>query len=464
MVAGCVQDCGERDLVRADVEVDRCLNAVVDEGVVAGQQCSDRTGASEAVVQEGGMTGDENLLAAVDLLRRDRRQHPYRGRRAYSQAAREVADGCARLIDAGEAARTVPLLRKAVDRMTRALMYLDDSSGIVGDDLRQLMSLYARACTTAPPKSISLAKWLVGLACDGPGWPHVLLSEFTGALGERGMAEVARLVEERARTADPESWAAVYSLRDLKEQLAEVSGDLDRYVAVLAESLTSAIQYERITHALRDAGRRQDAITWARRGLADKPGWPHTEQLRDDLVSMLLAEGKADEAVSARREEFARHPTGTTYRALAVTSAQVGAGDPAPWALEILTERVRRQPVFATELLDVLSILGRHEEAWRLAQQHRTVLGDEQWLKLLNERRIDHPEDVLVPYQDMIESHVLNSADKHRYRRAIALLPALRDAYQAPGDRRAFMRYLDDLRARHARRPTFIKALDGANL
>ena len=64
----------------------------------------------------------------------------------------------------------------------------------------------------------------------------------------------------------------------------------------------------------------------------------------------------------------------------------------------------------------------------------------------------------------MIESHVLNSADKHRYRRAIALLPALRDAYQAPGDRRAFMRYLDDLRARHARRPTFIKALDGANL
>lgn len=77
----------------------------------------------------------------------------------------------------------------------------------------------------------------------------------------------------------------MYSLRDLKEQLAEVSGDRDRYLAVLAENLTSAIQYERITHALRDAGRRQEAITWARRGMAAKSGWPHNEQRRDDLVS-----------------------------------------------------------------------------------------------------------------------------------------------------------------------------------
>ncbi|WP_051799908.1 hypothetical protein [Catenuloplanes japonicus] len=256
----------------------------------------------------------------------------------------------------------------------------------------------------------------------------------------------------------------MYSLRDLKEQLAEVSGDLDRYVDVLAEDLTSAIQYERITHALRDAGRRQEAITWARRGLAAKPGWPHAEQLRDDLVSMLLDEKDPDEAVTVRREEFTRHPTGTTYRALAATCAQVAADTPTSWALEILTERVGRQPVYAAELLDILSFLGRHEQAWLLAQQHRNVLGDQQWLRLLDQRRLDHPEDVLAPYQEMIEGHVLNSADKHRYRRAIAMLPALRDAYQAAGHWDAFARYLEDLRARHTRRPTFIKTLDGANL
>src|SRR4051794_36161084 len=219
------------------------------------------------------MAGEEDLGTLVDLLRRDRRQHPYRGRHEYSQAARAVADICERLIGAGDAAEALPMLRKAVDRMTRALMYMDDSSGIVGDDLHHIMSLYARACTAAPPKPAALAKWLVTLACDGPGWPRILLRDFADALGERGLAEITRLIEERARTADPESWTAVYWVRDLREQLAQVSGDLDRYVTVLAENLTSVIQYERITHTLRDAGRHSEAITWARQGLAAKPGW-----------------------------------------------------------------------------------------------------------------------------------------------------------------------------------------------
>jgi Ku C terminal domain like len=410
------------------------------------------------------MAGEEDLVTLVDRLQRDRRQHPYRGRSEYSQAARAVAEVCERLIGSGQAMQALPVLRKAVDRMTRALMYMDDSSGIVGDDLRDIMSLYARACTAAPPKPAALANWLVTLACDGPGWPRIRLCDFADALGDRGLADVTRMVETRARTADPESWTAMFAVRDLREQLAEVSGDLDRYVTVLAEHLTSAIQYERITHALGDAGRHQDAIIWARRGLAAKPGWPHTDQLRDTLVGILLAEGQPDAAVEVRRDEFARHPTATAYRALAATNAEVKADDPAPWALETLTERVARQSAYAGELLDVLSILDRHDEAWHVAQQHRTSLGDQQWLSLLEQRRTDHPEDVLTPYQDMIERHIQNSADKHRYRRAVALLRNLRDAYAKAGDQAAFTEYLEELRARHARRPTFIKTLDAADL
>jgi hypothetical protein len=67
----------------------------------------------------------------------------------------------------------VPVLRKAVDRITSALMYMDDSSGIVGDDLHGIMGLYARACAAAPPNPTGLARWLVKLQCDGPGWPSI---------------------------------------------------------------------------------------------------------------------------------------------------------------------------------------------------------------------------------------------------------------------------------------------------
>ncbi|MEU7999188.1 hypothetical protein AB0B83_28255 [Micromonospora sp. NPDC049060] len=98
----------------------------------------------------------------------------------------------------GEASVAVPALGKAVDRMTSALMYMDSSSGVLGNDLAYLMEVYARACRAAPPRPAGLAAWLVKLVCDGPGWPDVVLREWAPALGPKGLAEVARLVDERA--------------------------------------------------------------------------------------------------------------------------------------------------------------------------------------------------------------------------------------------------------------------------
>ena len=85
----------------------------------------------------------------IDGLRWDRRRHPYRGRREYSQRAQAVAAAVADMIEAGDAASAGPLARRAVERVTAALMYMDDSAGIVGDDLRTLMAVYARACRSA---------------------------------------------------------------------------------------------------------------------------------------------------------------------------------------------------------------------------------------------------------------------------------------------------------------------------
>jgi hypothetical protein len=130
------------------------------------------------------------------------------------------------MIEAGDAVSAGPLAWRAVERVTAALMYMDDSAGIVGDDLRTLMALYARACRTAPPDAGRLATWLVAMQLDGPGWPAIELKEFAEALGPRGLAEVARLTEERGVTAEPDSWTATWGIKDLREQLAAVSGDI----------------------------------------------------------------------------------------------------------------------------------------------------------------------------------------------------------------------------------------------
>jgi hypothetical protein len=64
-------------------------------------------------------------------LRRDRRQHPHRGRGEYSGRAREVAGAIADMIESGGAADAVPLARRAVERVTAAMLHMDDSSGII---------------------------------------------------------------------------------------------------------------------------------------------------------------------------------------------------------------------------------------------------------------------------------------------------------------------------------------------
>ncbi len=174
------------------------------------------------------MTSTGEPAALVDRLRRDRRRDPRAGRREYSQAARELAGCCERLLAAGRAGEAVPVLRKAVDRMTAALMYMDDSSGVVGADLRAMVRLYARACVAAPPDPAKLAGWLVEVACDGPGWPEVVLRDFAPALGEPGLAALTTLVEERAAGAAADSWRHEFATRNLREQLAEVSGGIDR--------------------------------------------------------------------------------------------------------------------------------------------------------------------------------------------------------------------------------------------
>jgi len=141
-------------------------------------------------------------------LRRDRRQHPHRGRGEYSGRAREVAGAIADMIESGGAADAVPLARRAVERVTAAMLHMDDSPGIIGGDLRMLTALYARACRAAPPDARQLAAWLVTSRLDGPGWPDIELAGFADALGQTGLDEVTRLVAERRTAAGPDSRAA----------------------------------------------------------------------------------------------------------------------------------------------------------------------------------------------------------------------------------------------------------------
>jgi tetratricopeptide (TPR) repeat protein len=274
------------------------------------------------------------------------------------------------------------------------------------------------------------------------------LRDFADALGPRGIAEVAAMVETRAAAARSGSWSD-FAVPDFREQLAELSGDVDHYVAVLSQR---PYQHQRIATALRDAGRPDEAIAWARKGLDSMDA----AKLLDLMVGILQSTDRHDEAIQVRRDEFERHPTVAAYRKL----ADLRADD--DWALTVLTVRVSADSRYAGELIELLLVLGHTDDAWQRAQDHRSEVGATLWLRLLERRATTHAIEVIPHYADLIEQHVLNSSDKQRYRRAVGLLPALRDAYLSAGRPDEFPAYLVDLRARHTIRPTLRKTLDAA--
>jgi len=159
------------------------------------------------------------------------------------------------MIEAGRAADAVPLARRAVERVTGGLLHIDDSSGVIGADLRELTGLYARACAIAPPDVAKLAAWLAASRCDGPGWPDFAVADFAPALGAAGLAELARLVEEHRAAGEPGAWSAGWGVSSLRKELAALSGDVDAHVAVLAQETRSGRDFGEIVSVLRDAGR-----------------------------------------------------------------------------------------------------------------------------------------------------------------------------------------------------------------
>jgi hypothetical protein len=397
----------------------------------------------------------------IDGLRWDRRRHPYSGRREYSQRAQAVAAAVADMIEAGDAESAAPLARRAVERVTAALMYMDDSAGIVGDDLRTLMALYARACRAASPDAGRLARWLVSMQLDGPGWPAIELKEFAEALGPRGLAEVARLTEERRVTAEPDSWTAQWGIKDLREQLAAVSGDIDAHVAVLAEDLRGAHRYSEIMEVLRDAGRDDAAEQWARKGLAEHPSGFQTDRLRDQLVDLLLDGDREADAVAVCREIYERRAIHQDYLKLRHAAQQAGQWpDLSGWALNLLRDRAQADQRYVRELISVLVREDLLDEAWAAAMANPGQVPESQWFELIEVREKDHPADVIRPYQDLIEIGLEKASDKYRYPKAIKTIRRLRDSYHRVGDEAGFSAYLADLRQRHRRKTSFLTKLD----
>ena len=440
-------------LVREQVRADRDLRRRLELRAAAADP-----GDMQARVQE--------LLDVYEVSRRGYIE--YSDAKAYSTQIDQVVDVIDGLTDAGQAAAAVSVARYALQVVTDALGRADDSDGYIGGSARELAAAHAQACATADVDQVELASWLAGFVLGQGDWlTNFGVEDYGEALGDRGKAEYRRLITEVWQR-NPAGWHEKFLMRSTLQAI----GDVDALIAMYAADLgPQGLTHLMIAKELDRAGRADEALHWAERGLREA-----TERVGDQLADYLVARyesaGALGKALAARQAAFETDRTLARYRAL-----RDAAGKTGQW--EAVRERALRQlkkdaaayraqgesgfdyawtasPVWVSALIDD----GDTAAAWDAAAG---IASARQWLTLADLVAQDRPGDALPIYLRAVEPLMSQTGDPV-YEQVADLLVKIRDCHQRLGTSAQFAAYLTWLRADQKRKRNLIKLLDRRGL
>ncbi len=405
----------------------------------------------------------------------------YRGVYDYASTVEEAVDALDQLLRDGHAEAVITLAEHAIDRAEDAVGRVDDSDGSMSGIAERLQQLHRDACAAARPEPIALARTLYERERHSGD-----LDVFDGAaatyaqiLGAEGIAEYRRLATPEWDALPPlasgeegESYAEPrFRLARIMRTLAELAGDVDAVADVLARDQSSPYQFVRIAELYREAGRYNDALAWAEKGLAMHGG--SDSRLIEAAAQEYHRAGRGPDAVRVAWAAYDEEPSLRTYRQLAEQATRAGLW--ADWherALTVLRERIAghdrpaprgrstgwavRGPDSST-LVEVLLHDGNVEQAW--AQAGTAGCRNDLWVELARRRETDHPLDAIPIWQREIE-RAIDAKKNHAYARAVELIAHVYRLFNA-GDREAdFGPYVAKLRTAHKPKRNLMKLFD----
>ena len=408
----------------------------------------------------------------------------YRDMYDYASNVHAVVDTLRGLLADGQADAVIELTEHALDRAEDAVGYVDDSDGYLGGIAEDLQSLHLEACEAARPDPVELAGRLFDRERHAGD-----LEMFYGAagtyadiLGEAGLAEYRRLAQAEwdalppLAPGDERTWDHDrYRITHIMESLADVTGDADAVVAVLARDQSSAYQFIRIAEAYGEAGRNDDALTWLEKGL----GAFGTDDVRlvDALAEEYHRAGRGTDAVELCWRAYEPDPSPAGYRRLSENARKARIWD--DWhdrALTALRQAVeariadatkppsrRSRPVYygppadASYLVEVLLFEGDVEQAWAEAQA--AGCADRWWSELARLREEEHPGDAIPIWQAQAE-RAIQAKNNAGYQEAVELMARVNRLMTAAGQPEAFPPYAAQVRATHKPKRNLMKLFD----
>lgn len=376
----------------------------------------------------------------------------------YGQGVAEAAAALRALIADGQAAQAVGLAEEAIRVLGEAYGEIDDSDGVVGEAAAAVAEAHLEACGVARPDPARLAEWLIGTVLDDSNdVPDLDPLDYADALGPSGLARLRQLATEALRR-KPSGWAERY----LTARLIKAEGDVDALVALHALDLDpSGATHLLIAEELESAGRADEALAWAERGLRECAAETYVDGRLVDYVCVRYAQrGRAADAVAVRRDRFRLERSLAAYRHVrsAARAADCWEAERAA-ALATLEEDARRErggryggPVLIDALLDD----GDLDAAWRWAAGRAD---DRQWEQLADLSGETRPAEALGVYLRLVERSKAPTGDR-AYEHLAKLLLAARDCHRALGTEDAFTVYLGGLRTELRRRRKLMSILD----
>lgn len=206
-----------------------------------------------------------------------------------------------------------------------------------------------------------------------------------------------------------------------------------------------------------ELGKADEALAWARRGIAETSGW-QAAKLFDLAANLLSDAGDVNEVFELRRHQHECTPGSSTYAELQTAARANGT-----WESEVGPARAVLAERDLPGLIDALLADGEPEAAWTVATAWDRQLLPSQWLRIAEAREPTEPADALTVYLRLVDLALLD-ANKGAYKEGVRHLKAARRAATSADRAPEFTENLNDLRERNRRRPTLMAMLDKAGL
>lgn len=391
----------------------------------------------------------------------------YRDAHDYTSGIESVLDSLGQLLEDGHADAVVTLAEHAADLAEAALGYIDDSDGGMSGVAEHIREMHLAACVASRPDPVALARNLFDRERHEGDLEifYGAAGTYADVLGDAGVAEYRRLAQQEwdelppVGQDDEHGWSSSrFRITQMMLTLADLSGDADAVVAVLAHDQSSAYQFVKIAETLQSAQRHDEALEWARKGLSLHGYGDHR------LVELVAEEhhraGCPEQAVDVLWAAYEAAPGVDTYQRLAQYARRAGFWeDRHGRALALLRERIasKTPPRYGPDnstLVAVLLLDGNPEQAWMEARAGGCRR--DQRLELARLREAEHPDDALPIWREEVDREI-GAMNSQSYASAVATIERVGRLMSAAGRGEQFAPYVTGLREAHRRKRNLMK-------